>query len=35
MHTHFDPGDSVAMNVEDILIAEDSVPLMVAGPVYE
>jgi hypothetical protein len=34
MHTHFDPGQSMAMSRRDILVAEDSIPLMVAGPVY-
>jgi hypothetical protein len=34
MHTHFDPGQSMAMSRRDILMAEDSMPLMVAGPVY-
>jgi hypothetical protein len=34
MHTHFDPGQSMAMSRRDILVAEDSMPLMVAGPVY-
>jgi hypothetical protein len=34
MHTHFDPGQSMSMSRTDILVAADSVPLMVAGPVY-
>jgi hypothetical protein len=34
MHTHFDPGQSMAMSRRDILMAEDSMPLMIAGPVY-
>lgn len=34
MHTHFDPGQSMAMRRRDILMAEDSIPLMAAGPVY-
>ncbi len=34
MHTHFDPGQSMAMSRRDILMAEDSMLLMVAGPVY-
>jgi hypothetical protein len=34
MHTHFDPGQSMSMSRKDILVAADSVPLMVAGPVY-
>lgn len=34
MHTHFDPGQSTSISRRDILMAEDSMPLMVAGPVY-